>query len=84
MIQEVKRDSSEWINRDRLAPGRFSWQEGYGAFSYSRSQVEQVTRYIETQEEHHKKKTFSEEYKKMLDDFGLEYDERYVLKSVEI
>ncbi len=81
-MQEVKRDSSEWINKERLAPGRFSWQEGYSAFSYSRSEIAQVARYIETQEEHHKKRTFAEEYKKMLDDFGLEYDERYIFKPI--
>jgi REP element-mobilizing transposase RayT len=83
LMQEVKRDSSEWINKERLAAGRFSWQEGYSAFSYALSQVSQVARYIETQEAHHKKSSFAEEYKKMLEDFGLEYDERYALKQVE-
>jgi REP element-mobilizing transposase RayT len=72
LMQGVKRDSSEWINKERLAAGRFSWQEGYSAFSYSLSQISQVARYIETQEEHHKKRTFAEEFKKMLEDFGLD------------
>ena len=83
LIQEIKRDSSEWINQQRLLTGRFSWQEGYGAFSYSKSHVSQVATYIETQEEHHKKRTFIDEYKKILKDFDLEYDERYIFKPVE-
>jgi len=83
LIQEVKRDSSEWINKEKLAMGRFSWQEGYGAFSYSKSHIAQVANYIETQEAHHKKKSFLEEYKKILKDFDLEYDERYIFKMVE-
>jgi REP element-mobilizing transposase RayT len=83
LIQEVKRDSSEWINRERLVMGRFSWQEGYGAFSYSKSHVSQVAEYIENQEKHHIKKTFLDEYKKILEDFNLEYDEKYIFKPIE-
>jgi REP element-mobilizing transposase RayT len=83
LMQEVKRDSSEWINANRLVRGRFSWQEGYGAFSYSKSHVPQVIKYIEGQEEHHKKKTFQDEYRKILKDFNLEYDERYIFKPIE-
>jgi len=83
LIQEMKRDSSEWINQQRFTTGRFSWQEGYGAFSYSKSHVIKVVRYIETQEEHHKKKTFIDEYKKILNDFDLKYDERYIFKPID-
>jgi REP element-mobilizing transposase RayT len=83
LMQEVKRDSSEWINQQRLVGGRFSWQEGYGAFSYSKSHVSQVAKYIETQEEHHRKKSFVDEYKKILKDFDLEYDERYIFQSIK-
>ncbi|GHT43289.1 transposase [Bacteroidia bacterium] len=83
LIQEVKRDSSEWITKEKLVRGQFSWQEGYGAFSYSKSHISQVASYIENQEEHHKKKTFLDEYRKILDDFELEYDERYVFKPIE-
>ena len=82
-MQEIKRDSSEWINKERLVMGRFSWQEGFGAFSYSKSHVSRVANYIETQEQHHKKKTFVEEYKKILKDVDLEYDERYIFKPIE-
>ena len=63
--------------------GRFSWQEGYGAFSYSKSQIPQVIKYIENQEVHHGKRTFIEEYRKILNDFGLDYDEKYIFKPVE-
>jgi len=83
LMQNIKRNSSEWINKEKLIMGKFSWQEGYGAFSYSKSQISQVAKYIENQDEHHKKKTFVEEYKKILNDFGLEYDERYIFKSIE-
>ena len=83
LMQNVKRDSSEWINKENFVMGRFSWQEGYGAFSYSKSQIPQVIKYIENQEQHHEKKTFIEEYKKILNDFGLEYDEKYIFRPVD-
>ncbi|MCL2119552.1 MAG: IS200/IS605 family transposase [Planctomycetaceae bacterium] len=83
LVQEVKRDSSEWINQQRLVVGRFSWQEGYSAFSYSKSHVSDVVRYIETQEEHHNKRTFINEYKTLLEKFDLEYDERYIFRPVD-
>jgi REP element-mobilizing transposase RayT len=83
LMQEVKRDSSEWINQEKLVMGKFSWQEGYGAFSYSKSHISQVATYIETQEKHHKKNTFLEEYKKILHDFDLEYEEQYIFKPID-
>ncbi|MCL2028150.1 MAG: IS200/IS605 family transposase [Bacteroidales bacterium] len=83
LIQEVKRDSSEWINQQHLTQGRFSWQEGYGAFSYSKSHITQVAKYVEEQEKHHKRKTFIDEFKLILKDFGLDYDERYIFKRIE-
>ena len=58
--------------------GNFAWQEGYGAFSYSHSQIDEVVKYIKSQEEHHRKKTFKEEYLEFLEKFGIEYDIRYV------
>lgn len=82
LMQEVKRDSSEWINRNKFVLGRFSWQEGYGAFSYSKSQISKVADYIQHQEKHHTKRTFLEEYKKILKDFGLDYDEQYIFREV--
>jgi REP element-mobilizing transposase RayT len=83
LMQRVKGNSSEWINKEKLIKGKFSWQEGYGAFSHSKSQISQVIKYIENQEVHHKKRTFIEEYKKILNDFGLEYDEQYIFKPIE-
>jgi REP element-mobilizing transposase RayT len=82
LVQEIKRDSSLWINEKRYVNGKFSWQEGYGAFSYSKSQLLNVTNYILNQKEHHQKKTFIEEYVKVLSDFGLNFDEKYIFKPV--
>ena len=83
LMQNVKRNSSEWINKEKLIIGKFSWQEGYGAFSYSKSQIPRVIKYIENQETHHQKRTFVGEYVKILNDFGLQYDERYIFKPIE-
>lgn len=82
LMQNVKRDSSDWINKTQLTKERFSWQEGYGAFSYSKSQLSKVIDYIEVQEEHHKKRTFSDEYKKILQDFGIEYNDKYIFVPI--
>jgi REP element-mobilizing transposase RayT len=83
LMQDIKGDSSRWINENKFVAGKFSWQEGYGAFSYSKSQISAVANYIESQELHHKKKTFIEEYKKILNDFNIDYDERYIFKQIE-
>ncbi len=80
MMRLVKGDSSEWINKEKLTSSKFQWQDGYGAFSHSKSQVDSVVKYIRNQEEHHKKTTFLDEYRKMLQDFGVEYDEQYIFK----
>lgn len=65
-----------------LAPGTFSWQEGYGAFSYSKSQLKAVATYIENQQSHHHKKSFIEEYVKILQDFNIDFDEKYIFKPI--
>lgn len=83
LMQDIKGDSSKWINQKRFTKGKFSWQEGYGAFSYSKSHVGAVVDYINNQEEHHEKKTFLEEYHEFLEKFDIEYDERYLFKPVE-
>ena len=83
LMQDIKGDSSRWINENKFVKGRFSWQEGYGAFSYSKSQVPIVIRYIQNQEIHHRKRSFIEEYIKMLDDFGVDYNDRYIFKPIE-
>ena len=83
LMQDVKGDSSRWINENHFVLGKFSWQEGYGGFSYSKSQISAVAKYIENQEKHHERKTFIEEYLKMLKDFEIDYDERYIFKPIE-
>jgi putative transposase len=83
LMQLVKGDSSEWINKKSLTTSKFYWQEGYGAFSYSKSQAKNVVEYIAKQQEHHKKQTFLDEYKMMLKKFEVEYDERYIFKVPE-
>ncbi|MCG2420257.1 IS200/IS605 family transposase [Aequorivita sp. F47161] len=82
LMKQIKQDSSKWINTRRLVRGKFSWQSGYGAFSYSKSQVHGVIQYIVNQEEHHKTKSFVEEYVELLKESGVDYDERYILKPV--
>lgn len=83
LMQDVKGSSSKWINEKKLTRGRFSWQAGYGAFSYSRTHIDAVIRYIHNQEKHHKKKTFHEEYIEMLKKFDVDYDPRYLFKELE-
>jgi putative transposase len=81
LARDVKANSSKFINEKRWVSGRFSWQEGFGAFSYSRSQLDTVIRYIQNQQTHHTKKTFREEYEELLEKFGVGYDERYIFKD---
>ena len=81
LVRDVKAGSSKFINAKQWMPGRFSWQEGFGAFSYSRSQLGTVIRYIENQPKHHAKKSFREEYIGLLERFGVDYDHRYVFKT---
>ncbi len=82
LMRIVKSFSSKWINEQDFLKKKFEWQEGYGAFSYSRSQIDGVVKYIHNQEIYHAKKTFLEEYKKLLDDFKVEYDEKYIFKEL--
>jgi len=77
LVRDVKSESSRFINEERLSNFHFNWQEGYGAFSYSKSQRDTVIKYILNQEEHHRKKNFREEYFKMLDEFEIEYKDEY-------
>jgi len=83
LIQNVKTESSKWIKAQKFCSQPFAWQEGYGAFSYSKSQVPDVVRYIINQEAHHKKITFLEEYKKFLMLFEIDWDEQYIFKEPE-
>ena len=83
LIQEVKRDSSEWINKNHFVQKKFAWQSGYGAFSYSKSQIDVVSRYILNQKNNHQKKSFIDEYSKILQNFGIEYDARGMFTEIE-
>src|SRR5665648_11088 len=83
LVREVKKSSNEWIKENRLNKYRFNWQEGFGAFSYSHSQLDQVIKYVMNQKEHHKKKGFREEYLDLLKKFEIEYDEKYLFEWIE-
>jgi len=78
VMGEIKRESSKWIKSKGQMLTKFAWQNGYGAFSVGQSEVERVRTYIAGQEEHHRKKTFQDEYRAFLEEYGVEYDERYV------
>ena len=83
LVKQIKQDSSSWINKNGISKHRFSWQSGYGAFSYAKSEIPQVIKYIKNQEEHHRKKTFSEEYIDLLTTFEIDFDKQYVFKDIE-
>lgn len=82
LMKTVKAKSSKYINDNRLTSERFEWQEGYGVFSYSQSQVDKVYNYIQNQEAHHKKQTFRDEYITFLRKFKIEYDEQYIFHEL--
>ena len=82
LMKLVKGDSSEFINKEGFTKRKFYWQEGYGAFSNSRSQIDGVVKYIFNQKEHHSKKTFREEYLEILTDYAVEYEEKYIFKDL--
>jgi putative transposase len=82
LMKTVKAKSSKYINDRKLTPYRFEWQEEYGVFSYSQSQIESVYKYIENQEGHHKKQTFKVEYLDFLRKFRVDYDEQYIFSDL--
>ncbi|MCX6239977.1 MAG: IS200/IS605 family transposase [Bacteroidia bacterium] len=79
-VKELKRSSSIFINDHKFFPGKFEWQEGYGGFSYGRSQIEKVYEYIKNQEQHHKKQTFKEEYIEFLNKYEIEFEKQYLFE----
>lgn len=83
LVRDVKNNSSNFINKKGFVKGKFSWQEGFGAFSYSHSQLEQVYNYVMNQELHHHKRTFKEEYEDFLQKFAIDYNPQYLFNSVE-
>lgn len=82
-MQDVKAYSSKWINDHRLTSSKFEWQSGYGAFSYSKSQIPDLINYIKNQKEHHKKRTFIKEYTLFLKKFEIDFEEAYIFKDPE-
>lgn len=83
LVREIKKSSNEFVNENKLSKFNFSWQEGFGAFSYSHSQLNDVIAYIMKQKEHHKKRTFKDEYMEFLNHFKVEYEERYLFEWYE-
>jgi len=83
LVGTIKASSSNFINSKNWVRGKFCWQEGFGAFSYSHSQISDVVRYIENQEAHHSRKSFKEEYHAMLEKFAIEYNDKYLFKWLD-
>jgi REP element-mobilizing transposase RayT len=83
LVRELKTGSDHFLKDKHWVPGKFSWQNGYGAFSYSKSHLDRVYRYILNQEVHHQKKTFREEYMELLEKFEIEYKEEYLFEFYE-
>ncbi len=82
LVQNVKTESSRWIKQKNFCAAPFAWQEGYGAFSYSKSHVPNVIRYIQNQEEHHNQQSFLDEYRQFLKVFDIDYDEQYIFETL--
>ncbi|MDQ7816255.1 MAG: IS200/IS605 family transposase [Melioribacteraceae bacterium] len=82
LVRDIKANSSKWINENRFVKGKFNWQEGYGAFSYAKSQRDKVIKYIMNQERHHHKKSFREEYIDMLKKYDISYAEKYLFNWI--
>jgi putative transposase len=80
VLQEIKANSSKWINDQKFFKQKFHWQNGYGAFSYSRSQRDRVIKYIQNQKRHHERNSFRNEYLKMLDNSEVQYDSKYIFE----
>ncbi|OMQ12452.1 IS200/IS605 family transposase [[Flexibacter] sp. ATCC 35103] len=82
LMKIVKGKSSKFINDHELTRHKFEWQEGYGVFSYSRSHIDAVYKYIANQEEHHKKQNFRDEYLSFLNKFNVKFDEKYIFENL--
>ena len=82
LVKEIKSNSSKWINEKGFLQSRFEWQDSFGAFSYGKSQVDAVIKYINNQEKHHQKKSFNQEYIDFLNAFGVDYEEKFVFKDL--
>jgi REP element-mobilizing transposase RayT len=83
LVREIKADSSNYVNENKLVRGRFNWQEGYGAFSYGHSQLDTIIKYIRNQEKHHQRRTFKDEYLTLLRKFDIAFEEKYVFEFMD-
>lgn len=83
LVREIKKASNEWVNENKLTSNKFYWQEGFGAFSYSHSQIDVVAKYVLNQKNHHKRKTFKEEYLEFLERYEIEFNEKYLFEWIE-
>lgn len=83
LVREVKKSSNDFIKENKFSKFKFNWQEGYGAFSYSHSQIDNVIKYIMNQKEHHRKITFKEEYIDFLKKFEIEHDEKFLFDWID-
>ena len=83
LVREIKAESTNFLNQKKLVRGRFSWQEGYGAFSYGHSQLDTIVRYIQNQEQHHRRRSFRDEYLTLLRKFDIAFDDKYVFEFIE-
>lgn len=83
LVRDIKNNSTNFINKNKFVRGRFSWQEGFGAFSYSHSQIGNVYKYIMHQEEHHRRKTFKEEYLELLKRFEIDHHDNYLFEWID-
>lgn len=83
LVRDIKNNSTNFINERKFVKGKFSWQEGYGAFSYGHSQIDKVYNYILNQEEHHRNKTFREEYIEFLKKFDVPHEEKYLFEWID-
>jgi REP element-mobilizing transposase RayT len=81
LLEAVKGSSSKWINENHFAKGKFNWQKGFGAFSYSRSQLPRLIKYVSNQKEHHKRKSFLDEYIEILNKFEVDYNPIYIFHN---
>lgn len=84
LVKHIKGDSSAWINKNNFTKQRFSWQSGYGAFSYTQKELPMLINYIKNQKEHHRKKSFTDEYVYYLEKYGVDFDPRYIFDPIEI
>jgi len=83
LVRDIKAESSTYVNKNKWIRGRFSWQEGYGAFSYGHLQLDTIIRYIQNQEKHHRRRTFKEEYLAWLKKYEIPFEEKYVFEFIE-